>query len=305
MIKSFTAYLSAGLAIGLLSVYSVRPDWATALTILPTWAWLCIWTLSLPSYKSRTFYIATFLWLLFTFLNVEEIPSILRGWSSIPETKSDLKVVTINCSGNIEPIQETLLELPDVILTQESPSQKRIAECLAGSSYTFVHGMDVSIIVKGEILASERNRFFTTGIATIRGKKLFIASVRLATSNPRIDFWNPECWTSQYQMRKLQIQQILEIRKILPQEMPIILGGDFNVPQGDRVFQEIDPLLHDSFKNCGRGWCNTITRDLPLLRIDQVWISPDLISSDSFVRNCPHTDHKMYLTCLKYKQPEH
>ena len=56
----------------------------------------------------------------------------------------------------------------------------------------------------------------------------------------------------------------------------MILGGDFNAPQGDAAFRPLAPRLRDAFRDGGQGWGNTITNDTPFLRIDQVWVSDEI-----------------------------
>jgi len=54
---------------------------------------------------------------------------------------------------------------------------------------------------------------------------------------------------------------------------PVILGGDFNAPADSGVFSRLKPHFRDSFSAAGIGLGNTIIESLPLLRIDQIWIS--------------------------------
>ncbi len=90
--------------------------------------------------------------------------------------------------------------------------------------------------------------------------------------------------------------QIEKVKSTLSDEFPIILGGDFNVPQGDKVFSSLDGVLIDSFAECGRGWCNTM---LNVLRIDQIWVSPELTCVDAYSRYCIDTDHELYNLLLR------
>lgn len=62
----------------------------------------------------------------------------------------------------------------------------------------------------------------------------------------------------------------------LPSGQPIIMGGDFNSPAGDAVFRLIPARLHDSFREGGIGWGDTAFNHVPVLRVDQVWISDQL-----------------------------
>jgi len=75
----------------------------------------------------------------------------------------------------------------------------------------------------------------------------------------------------------------------------VIFGGDCNVPQGDRVFKQIENRRIDSFDGGARGWCNTIADSIPLLRIDQIWTSEGVRCVNAYVRKAAKTDHKMYI----------
>lgn len=90
------------------------------------------------------------------------------------------------------------------------------------------------------------------------------------------------------------MEQINEIVALLPDNSTLIVGGDFNVPQRDRVCRQMDDRLIDSFNDGGRGWCNTILVDYPMLRIDQIWTSRDLSCYNATVRASPTTDHLLY-----------
>ena len=56
----------------------------------------------------------------------------------------------------------------------------------------------------------------------------------------------------------------------------VILAGDFNCPGGMRSLGALRPLLRDAWDEAGVGWGGTMTAELPLARIDQVWVSSDI-----------------------------
>lgn len=276
-------------------IYWLRPDWAAALTIFPAWLWLVCWLLVLPALRSRLFTWCSMLWLCFAVVQVEEPQSMLRSLLPIEQVEDSLRVTTVNCSGSIISIRDALLDQPDVLLIQESPSKDALSELLKEKiGHQLLYGLDTSIIVRGEIDGSNKKQFYTMGSAVIDERKYTIVSLRLLTSDPRVDLWNAECWKTQIHMRQRQIEQINEIMDLLPDDSTLIVGGDFNVPQRDRVYGQMSDRLIDSFKGGARGWCNTILVDYPMLRIDQVWTSPNLPCYNANVRSSPKTDHLSY-----------
>jgi hypothetical protein len=50
---------------------------------------------------------------------------------------------------------------------------------------------------------------------------------------------------------------------------------------------------HDAFGKAGRGWGNTILNSAPFLRIDQIWLSPELRAVDVYSQKTEHSDHRM------------
>ena len=296
--------ISSFLAITLTLIYEARPDWATALTIFPAWSWLPMFIPTIPFLKEKICIIPCLLWLCFAILHIEEPRSLLRSLTTFNKERT-IRVITINCSGSIESLNDARTLDPDIILVQETPNKSSLEAFIQeNKEYRFSHEIDTSIVAKAEIKQIAENLFYN--ITTINGlspSPLQVVSLRLATSDPRIDLWNPRCWIDQQRMRIRQKEQIQEITAHIsnPNSTTTILGGDFNVPQGDKVFSFINNSLHDSFNEGGRGWCNTILTDLPLLRIDQIWLSHNIEAVNAFSKECMGTDHKMYVTDIRFK----
>ncbi|MGB0763408.1 MAG: endonuclease/exonuclease/phosphatase family protein [Acidimicrobiales bacterium] len=302
--KTLAAYISIFLCFLLFFVYWLRPGWAAALTIFPAWIWLLFWLLALPLVKKRTFVIATCCWLLFGAFQVEEWKSVLRAALPVDKKEHSLRVTTINCSGSIAALRDAITDHPDIILVQESPARQEIEKLLAGKDgYEFIYGPDTSIIARGHLREATQAMFYNAGTAWIDNKQFFIISVRLRTSNPRIDLWKMDCWRSQFQLRQVQIKQMREIADQLPDDSILVVGGDFNVPQRDRIFSFFKDKLADTFSAGARGWCNTILVEYPMLRIDQIWTSSELSCYNAYVRVSPQTDHKLYTSLMNFTQP--
>jgi len=125
-----------------------------------------------------------------------------------------------------------------------------------------------------------------------------VICTRLVPAVFRLDLWSPDCWREQRenrQKRREQLRVIVRRLDSVPASVPLIVGGDFNAPQGDAVFHLLQTRLHDAFREGGRGWGDTVTNDFPVLRIDQVWASEAFRAVNVVVRGTRHSDHRMVI----------
>jgi endonuclease/exonuclease/phosphatase (EEP) superfamily protein YafD len=190
-----------------------------------------------------------------------------------------------------------------VVLLQESPSRaevKQLAQKLFGKDGGFLWGMDSSIIARGKLTPrplppDARSYFVQAHIQLPQGQEIEVLSVRLMTPPLRVDLWSPSCWKAYRQNRQIQRIQMHALHQQLstvPKNRAVIVGGDFNAPQGDAVFRVLRPRLQDSFTRGGRGWGNTITNEFPVLRIDQIWVSDALQPRIVRSRKTHNSDHQ-------------
>jgi endonuclease/exonuclease/phosphatase (EEP) superfamily protein YafD len=80
--------------------------------------------------------------------------------------------------------------------------------------------------------------------------------------------------------------------------MPTIVAGDFNAQPGSYGLTAMPDRLRDSFYEAGSGWCHTAVNDYPLARIDQIWISPEIVAFQSKVQKTVNSDHRMVICDL-------
>ena len=83
---------------------------------------------------------------------------------------------------------------------------------------------------------------------------------------------------------------------------PLIVAGDFNAPQGDKIFSLLPNTLYDTFRAQGRGIGNTIINDMPMLRIDQIWVSRDFETVQSFTVRSKVSDHRIVVSDVRMKE---
>jgi vancomycin resistance protein VanJ len=202
---------------------------------------------------------------------------------------------------------------PDVVLIQESPGREPLValarELFANEGHVLV-GVDASIVVHGIIeplpVPDDVTTYAVHGrVRLVDGPEIEVISLRLEAPIVRIDLWLPECWREQRanrQRRRKQLETILGVASRSKNKLPLIVGGDFNAPPGDAIFQALPPL-HDAFGEAGRGWGNTIINAAAFLRIDQIWLSSEFQAVDVYSRKTEHSDHRMVVCDVDARPP--
>ena len=294
--------------------YVRRFDGCAAITVFPAWAWL-IPGLSLAVvqrwlHKDRLVLAAAALWLLLPLLFADAPASLLRGaWRTLRPTKSaeaarPIRVVTLNCAGSVQAAAEAGVLQPDILLLQESPSASQLeslCEDLYGGEGQILWGPDCSILVRSEVTpvvspASKRGQCVLARVRLASGIEVAVASLRLHPVPLRLDLWSPDCWRGYTENRRRQRRQLQAIVKDATSHSgasSLILGGDFNAPAGDPVFDSLPPELRDAFREAGVGWGNTIVNDWPFHRIDQIWAGSRLRVITVHAKTTNHSDHRM------------
>ena len=302
--------LWAGIGCTLMLVYSIRPDAFSAITFIPAWAWLVLVIPIIPLLRRKYRWPALacgMAWLIFVGWHVEEVRSVLRGaLSPVQRQKmaNEIRLVSFNCGcGREDALTEVAAWAPDIVFIQESPSRKDVENLtfkLFGAEGTYIWDIDTSIMAKGKmqnLRPKTGTPFYSLVLLTSQSRgEVVLASVRLWSGNPDINLWNPECWRHQAKLRKLQLQQMSLLVKNLDTSKPLIVAGDFNVPQGDKIFSLLPNILYDSFSAQGRGIGNTVMNDMPLMRFDQIWISRDFKIIQSFAVKSSISDHRMVIS---------
>jgi vancomycin resistance protein VanJ len=303
------------IAIALTFIYWLRPDSLSALTILPAWTWLLLAAPVVPFLRRHYLkYSIIFIsaWFLFLIIHVEELRSVARGLIN-PATEQKppgaLRLVTMNCGGG-QPATLNELKMfdPDIIFLQESPPQSNVeasAHEMFGPEGDCLYNADTSILVRGKLTnvkQGDPRLFYSHATVTFSGtKQIDLVSLRLPTGNVRTDLWNPTCWTIHRQHRRSQLNQIQQIVKELHTSHSLFVAGDFNAPQGDKIFSVLPSILYDTFSSAGKGIGNTILNDIPVLRIDQIWVSQNFETLQSFARQSKASDHRIVVSDVKRK----
>lgn len=315
---------SIALCLAAAFVFWFQPDACAAVLVLPRWLWIIPgllfaflgWTRS----RKRISAIALCLWCLYTLFFVQELRSLVHLGHSIPESArkngTAIRVISLNCSaGDEKAAAEVANYHPDIVLFQESPLRpivQRLAPQILGADAEVLSGSDVSLIAHGKLTPitpgnAQSAPFGHARIELPSGLVVEVFTVRLHPYGIRADLWSPDCWREQSANRRHQREQFKwlarEVEKV-PANVPVILGGDFNLPSGDNLFRILPPRIRDTFRTAGHGWGDTLDNDIPFIRIDQIWCDNHFRSVSTQAQKTVHSDHRMVICDLLVEQPK-
>lgn len=264
--------------------------------------------------SKRRFVTVLVLWCLFTAVFVEEARSLLgvgslpsETWIQAHQNGRGIRVVSLNCAGNVDSLQEIAKWKPDIVLLQESPGSTDVAQFaqeLFGDQGKFLYGHDTSIIAAGKIISHAHHlnsRFVHAEVELLSGLQLDVVSLRLSPPVFRLDFWTPGFWIDHRNKRikhREQISDLMQHLETVSVAGPIIIGGDFNSPPHDAAMTAMRPRLHDTFSKAGCGWGATGTSEYPLFRVDQIWASQEFRAASVTAQKTVHSDHRAVICDL-------
>ncbi|BCW98817.1 MAG: hypothetical protein KatS3mg024_1644 [Armatimonadota bacterium] len=310
----WACYISVALLALCSFAFAARPFGLAAVTVLPVWfwwliglglvaaAWQAVGRAALPLFA---------LWMVYLVAFAEEPRSLGRTLLPAPRPEKLIRVVSLNCAvANHDAAAEALLSNPDVVLYQESPGPRGLQEVsrlLFGRSIVRVGEFGNAILARGSMVDSKQPLAVRSTLTRARvrleaGPEVELVSLRLTPAETRLDYWNPVCWLEHSRNRRARDAEMAAVAAYLstvPPDVPVILGGDFNVPQGDGIFRRLRPRLRDAFREGGRGWGNTFLNSFPILRIDQVWTSAHFRAISVRAKMTAHSDHRMVICELE------
>ena len=310
------AAASLALWVCVAAMYAIRPDALAAITLAPLWLWAVPGVLlaGLAVHRRRRLagWTLVAVWVSWTLLCADETPALMRSlarsdrrkWQTAFEQDQALRIVSVNCGdGGAATLRELGDIAPDIVLSQESPGKQMVAELaheLFGDSGAAVASPDAAILVRGRILeygvpVDAPGNAVWARVRLPSGIELLVVSLRLEPCLVRCDLWSADCWSGQRVNREIRRSQIAAILSDLPDaaNVPVIIGGDFNAPAGDAIFREFPRTFRDAFRQAGQGWGDTIVNQVPLQRIDQIWIGPGLQAMAAGAMRTKNSDHRL------------
>lgn len=319
--------ISIALCLAIAVVSWFQPDSAAVLLLFPRWIWpapgLLLAVLGWTRRRRRVAVIASILWFVYAGVFVDELGGLLRSqswssphWLAARTNALEFRVVSLNCAGGSEEAAaEVASYQPDIVLFQESPLRPKLRGMLSklvGPEGESLCGPDVSIIARGKLTPVPLPvpwdvPFSHARVQLPSGISVEVIVVRLHPYKIRADLWSPECWREQHAQRLQQREQLgwlVKYIETIPRDVPLIVGGDFNLPAYDRMLDVLRPRLEDTFREQGAGWGDTLDNDVPFLRIDQIWTSKHFQASAVVARRTANSDHRMVVCDLVPGQRE-
>lgn len=224
-----------------------------------------------------------------------------------------LRVVNVRCAGSEASLRKAAESAPDILIVQDAPARgilDAVADELYGVERTVTLSGTHAILGRGEVVASIADPSAPALHVRLRrpdGLILDVSNLDLPGCAPRKDMWKPSVWK---QLIEARIENRRLVRTHLG-EHPLdrksvvrIIGGGFGTPPGDDVFRPLENSgMVDTYAAVGTGWGNTYPSDYPMLRLDQIWVSPNLSPVKASTRLNAGSGNRIVVCDLKLPAP--
>jgi vancomycin resistance protein VanJ len=271
--------------------------WATVLAYVPQHLYvvptlvLLLWALWKRSWRSLLLNSLCFLFWLFILMGfVINLP--------MAQTDKTLRLMTFNVrKDGVNANQVAALvnqHQLDIIAFQEVKNQNWVDEVIsllpgwyaAYEKETATFSRFPIVDQQSYLVAGLDRVFLETELDTPLGK-LTVFNVHLGTV---LITYGPERMTQTTARRWEQLKMLLDV--IETQSNPVILLGDFNTTPLSALYRELNNHLENAFAHSGFGFGYTFRSDLPVIRIDHIWLSRELTSQKSYVLPLLASDHR-------------
>jgi endonuclease/exonuclease/phosphatase family metal-dependent hydrolase len=204
---------------------------------------------------------------------------------------------------------------PNVVLIQEAPrflrwrsTAARIARrsglVVVGGGRTaagnlLLSGLEVNVHAQSDVLFTRDRGLHQRGCALA---ELSLAGRRFAVAGTHLDLQEPP--------RIRHVDELFAAADaFVPQDVPLIAGGDLNDDPGSQVWRLLERRGVDAWAAAGTGDGITSSVKLPLRRIDGVFVDPRLVVVSAEVINTPDvqfaSDHRPVLVEIELDNTAH
>ena len=216
-------------------------------------------------------------------------PSLPLRRAEAPPGKT-LRLVTWNLHDSYRQLPEIRTVLarldPDIVCLQEA-NARGFRECWPGADA--VQADSLLILTRGEIERHRAIRLQRSGHyirplleaeIALDGKRVSVLNIHLYSFQLAAALKHPsrekarEVTEGAIEMRSLQVEEVTDW--LTAQSTPAFAAGDFNTPPRGRLYGRLADVATDSFAAAGKGFGWTFPHSRPVLRIDYVWLTPDL-----------------------------
>jgi len=310
--------LSLALHLFTLVLYVRLPDRFAAYTVFPIWVWgligLLLAAVSFVFFRGRLSLIVSLVWSFTILIFADESSSLGRlGQPELEPGKAKphargrvLRVLTLNCARRTDPYEVAAPYQPDIIFLQEIPHAYRLKKLIdeiydGQGDYRYDGRKSCAVVVNGKIefeIPVPKYRCQLLTVKLSRGETVQLMNVHLQGAATNLRLWEKEAWREHRINRELRQIELTYTMGILRQKtayprVPALVAGDFNAPANDAVYKLLGNDFTDAFEAVGTGWGNTYHRSLPLLRIDHIFSSSQLIPIRAKAVRLGGSDHRM------------
>jgi endonuclease/exonuclease/phosphatase family metal-dependent hydrolase len=289
--------------------------WSEAVTVWPTVGWLMLVSPRLAIWAHRGQWrdvglvsAAAFVLVVFT----TEWTGLFRGSPAAvrPTRAGAFRVVTWNVAGDM-PLDELAADAPDLVLLQEiggmPPPSRRHPHFTA---YEWLADFDPGTLSKTPMARLPTRRIgpwqepqvMRTSVA---GRPLVAINIRLTLPAFVVAIATLESPKRLVQMHAERLGQFTQLRDLITETLTregvksAVLCGDFNSPGGIQSSRPLRAILRDVWPEGGAGWGATMPAWLPMSRIDQCWVTPDIEVLGAAVRKGT-SDHRRLVVDLAF-----
>ena len=313
--------VTAGLLLhlGVMVCHAGRWDWVSAVTVFPIWMWalggLALGGIARLAGWRRSGSLVLLLWAVVFLSCPDEWRPLWRGMAQSsaapppgPPPAGRWRVVSLNCrKKSIDAAREVAAWKPDVALFQEmggwqEAALKALAREWWGAEGQAVVGPECAILARGGLIPrlttppSVDEQFVQATLHRPDGQEIELVSIHLQRAVTDMRLWRWETWrehSRNHRSRRLHLADAMNYQLRIGGLRPCLMAGDFNAPANDRIFRTLMPHFRDVFPMAAVGWPDTYPNGFPLLRIDQMWVTPELKPSGARAVRTVHSDHRM------------
>jgi hypothetical protein len=132
------------------------------------------------------------------------------------------------------------------------------------------------------------------------GRRCMIVCVHMGTMRTALNFLKNGETATAYRYQDWRWKQMNDLIGRLGDsgDLPVLIGGDFNMPDDSPMMAPLHRQFRDSFREAGWGFGYTRPTAWPFVRIDQILVSPEWDVRHSWVGPDVGSDHLPYLSTV-------
>ena len=234
------------------------------------------------------------------------------GVDTVPNPRTRVvRVVSWNVSGGA-PLDALVSLRPDICFLQEIGALcQGVGRAPVWNGSDCLEGLDPGLVSRFPLrrIPSARIGPWVDPLLAVAelpdGRRLLLVNVRLTLPGIVVAAASPSEWrgivrghaerTGQFP----RLAALIERRRREHSVSGVVLAGDFNTPGGMPSLAPLAAGLRDVWPLAGRGWGATMTAEWPLSRIDQCWVSGELVAREARVERRPGSDHRLLVVDLE------